>query len=125
MAADEPTDRRPEGEPDQPTRHNVSNAIKWFSADRSRTHQAIPHSNGPITPGRLLDWARFDIQLNQLLDEKGAKQSHALIRAQAEWLIRWMPMNHNPPALDSAQQAGRAWGFWSPRAPKSFPIRKC
>ncbi|MFF8431039.1 hypothetical protein ACF07Y_39080 [Streptomyces sp. NPDC016566] len=49
--------------------------------------------------------------MNRLLDEETAGQAQALVTAQADWLIRWMPRDHNPPSLDSAQQAGRAWGI--------------
>ncbi|OEJ23002.1 hypothetical protein AR457_38025 [Streptomyces agglomeratus] len=104
MAADEPGPRRPRGD-------NVQNAIEWFTTDHSRTRQTIEHPAGPIAPGQLLDSARFDVQVNQLLDRQAAEQAQALIHAQAEWLIRRMPSEHNHLSLDSAQQAGRAWGI--------------
>lgn len=109
MAADEPQAQRPGDDAD--LRNNVQNAIEWFTTDRSRTRQAIEHPDGPIAPGRLLDWARFDAQVNQLLDGTAAEQAQALVRAQADWLIRWMPSDHHPLSLDSAQQAGRAWAI--------------
>ncbi|RNG34353.1 hypothetical protein, partial [Streptomyces botrytidirepellens] len=89
----------------------VHNAIEWFTTDRSRTRQAIEHPDGPIAPGQLLDSARFDVQVNGLLDGETDGQAQALVQAQAEWLIRWMPPDHKPLSLDSAQQAGRAWGI--------------
>ncbi|MER6432080.1 hypothetical protein ABT272_30795 [Streptomyces sp900105245] len=104
MAADDPDARRPAGD-------TVRAAINWFSTDRSPTRQTIEQPDGPIAPGRLLDSARFDIQVNHLLGGETAGQAQALVSAQAQWLIRWMPRDHHPPSLDSAQQAGRAWGI--------------
>ncbi|MEU5193735.1 hypothetical protein AB0G86_06675 [Streptomyces scabiei] len=109
MAADGSDARRPGA--DRPRGDNVRNAIEWFTTDRSRIRQAIEYPDGPIEPGVLLDSARFDVQVNRLLDGETAEQAQALIHAQAEWLIRWMPSDHNPLSLDSAQQAGRAWGI--------------
>ncbi|MFE9250849.1 hypothetical protein [Streptomyces sp. NPDC007088] len=111
MAADEPDRREPDDGADPPTRNNAHKAIEWFTTDRSRTRQAIDHPDGPITPGRLLDWARFDVQVNRLLDGEAADHAQALVHAQAEWLIQRMPSDHAPLSLDSAQQAGRAWGI--------------
>lgn len=110
MAADEPDARRPGGDADPPQRTNVQNAIEWFSTDHSRTRQVIDHPEGPIKPGRLLYLAQTELQGNQLLDGT-ADQARALVRAQAAWLIRRMPSDHDPLSLDSAQQAGRAWAI--------------
>ncbi|MFD6329167.1 hypothetical protein ACFWGI_06260 [Streptomyces niveus] len=110
MATDEPAAPPPSGDPGQPLRNNVSHAIEWFTTDRSSTYQAIEHRDGPISPSQLLSSARFDEEFNPLRDETAADQSQALVHAQAGWLIRWMPSDHDPPSLDSAQQAGRAWG---------------
>jgi hypothetical protein len=111
VAADEPDGRRPGGDAARPPGDNVQNAIEWFTTDRSRTRQTIEYPDGPVAPGQLLDSARFDVQVNGLLDDAPAEQAQALVRAQAEWLIRWMPRDHTPLSLDSAQQAGRAWGI--------------
>lgn len=111
MAADEPDAPRPSGDAARPPRNNAQEAIEWFTTDRSRTRQTIAHPDGPIAPGQLLDSARFDVQVNRLLDGEKAEQAQALVHAQAEWLIRWMPSDHDPLSLDSAQQAGRAWGI--------------
>ncbi|MFJ9580662.1 hypothetical protein ACIRQF_30265 [Streptomyces sp. NPDC101191] len=111
MAADEPDAQRPGGDAARPSENTIQNAIEWFSSDRSRTRQTIEHPDGPIAPGKLLDSARFDVQVNRLLDGETAEQAKDLVRAQAEWLIRWMPRDHQPLSLDSAQQAGRAWGI--------------
>lgn len=108
MVADEPY-----GPADaaRPARDNVHNAIAWFAQDRSRTRQSIEHLDGVIAPGRLLESALFDVQVNGLLDGRVSEQAQALVDAQAEWLIRQMPSSHQPLSLDSAQQAGRAWGI--------------
>lgn len=110
MAADDPDARSPDTDASPPTRNNAPKAIEWFTADHSDTHQAIQHPGGPITPGRLLDLARSDIQANRRQDKGVADRAQALVQAQAEWLIRRMPSDHTPLSLDSAQQAGRAWG---------------
>jgi hypothetical protein len=111
VAADESDARRPGGDAARPSGSNVQNAIEWFTTDRSRTRQSIEHPDGPIAPGKLLTSARFDVQVNRLLNRETAEQAQGLIHAQAEWLIRWMPRDHRPLSLDSAQQAGRAWGI--------------
>ncbi|MGW3928706.1 hypothetical protein ACWECC_11450 [Streptomyces microflavus] len=110
MAADEPDGRRPGGDAARPLGVNVQNAIEWFTTDRSPTRQAIDHPDGPVAPGKLLASAHFDIQVYRLLNGAPAEQAQTLVRAQAEWLIRRMPSAHAPLSLDSAQQAGRAWG---------------
>ncbi|MFF2206003.1 hypothetical protein [Streptomyces sp. NPDC058145] len=111
MAAEEPQNPGASGDAAGPSGDNVHNAIAWFTEDRSRTRQSIEHPDGAVAPGRLLESARFDVQINELLDGRVSEQSQALARAQAEWLIRQMPSHHQPPSLDSAQQAGRAWGI--------------
>ncbi|MEU9761841.1 hypothetical protein AB0D98_19260 [Streptomyces sp. NPDC047987] len=110
MAADEPGAGLPGGDAAQQPGDNVHNAIEWFTEDRSNTRQIIERPDGPIDAGRLFGLARFDVQVNRLLNGQPAEQAQALVRAQAEWLIRWMPSDHQPLSLDSAQQAGRAWG---------------
>ncbi|WP_327411241.1 hypothetical protein OG458_41635 (plasmid) [Streptomyces sp. NBC_01281] len=92
-------------------RSTIQRAIDWFATDRSPTRQTIPHHDGPITPDQLLGQARFDIQVNSMLSGQATTQAQQLVRAQADWLIQHMPSDHNPPSLDSAQQAGRAWGI--------------
>ncbi|WP_331732864.1 hypothetical protein OG613_48805 (plasmid) [Streptomyces sp. NBC_00015] len=121
--ADEPDARRWGGDAARPRGDNVRKAIEWFTADRSRTRQAIETADGPIAPGELLDSARFDVEVNRLLDGEPAEQAQALVQAQAEWLVRWMPRDHNPLALDSAQQAGRAWGILITSDVKGLPDR--
>ncbi|MFI9771841.1 hypothetical protein ACIHJG_33995 [Streptomyces sp. NPDC052415] len=110
MAADEPDAGLPGGNPARQPEDHATHAIKWFTEDRSRTRQIIDRPDGPIDAGRLLGLARFDVQVNRLLNGQPAVHAQALVRAQAEWLIRWMPGDHQPLSLDSAQQAGRAWG---------------
>lgn len=110
MAADEPGSQPTGSDADQPG-SRVQRAIAWLSEDQSRTRQSIEQQNGPIAPGNLLESARFDVQVDRLLTGAGTDQAHALVRAQAGWLIRRMPPEDNPPSLDSAQQAGRAWGL--------------
>ncbi|KNE83352.1 hypothetical protein AB0B04_19420 [Streptomyces xinghaiensis] len=106
------TGSRPAG-PDGPE-NTVQRAIAWLHGDHSRTRQILTHRDRLISPGQLLDTARFDVQVDRLLangiTRVGQVQAQALIQAQAEWLIRHMPPDI-PPALDSAQQAGRAWGI--------------
>ncbi|MEU1465839.1 hypothetical protein ABZ467_35365 [Streptomyces sp. NPDC005727] len=111
MAAEEPQNPGAGADAAGPSGDNVHNAIAWFTKDRSRTRQSIEHPDGAVAPGRLLESARFDVQINELLDGRASEQSQALVRAQADWLIRQMPSHHQPPSLDSAQQAGRAWGI--------------
>ncbi|MFI5864593.1 hypothetical protein [Streptomyces sp. NPDC051546] len=111
MAADEPHGPGPGGDPARPPRDDVHDATAWFSKDQSRTRQVIDHPDGGRAPGQLLKSARFDVQVNQLLDGHSAEQAQALIHAQADWLIRQMPSDHGTLSLDSAQQAGRAWGI--------------
>ncbi|MFH0246070.1 hypothetical protein ACGRHY_27470 [Streptomyces sp. HK10] len=110
MAADEPATPGA-GESARPPGDNVHKAIAWFAQDRSRTRQSIEHPGGVIAPGRLLESALFDVQVNRLLDGRASEQAQALVDAQTDWLIRQMPANHQPLSLDSAQQAGRAWGI--------------
>ncbi|MFH8257619.1 hypothetical protein [Streptomyces roseolus] len=111
MAADEPDTRGAGGDAARPAGDNVHNAIEWFTKDHSRTRQSIEHPDGAIAPGQLLESALFDVQVNGLLDGGVSEQAQALVNAQAQWLIRQMPSNHKPLSLDSAQQAGRAWGI--------------
>ncbi|MEU1076295.1 MULTISPECIES: hypothetical protein [unclassified Streptomyces] len=113
MAADEPHARGSGGDAARFPGDNVQSAIAWFTEDHSRTRQTIEHPDGTIAPGQLLESARFDVQVNGLLDGQDAEraQAQALVHAQAEWLIRRMPSDHHPLSLDSAQQAGRAWGI--------------
>lgn len=108
MAADEYDAGLPGGDAARQPGENVRNAIEWFTEDRSRTRQIIEHPDGPIDAGGLLASARFDVQVNRLLNGQPGEEA-ALVRAQAEWLIRRMPSDHQPLSLDSAQQAGRAW----------------
>ncbi|MGP3636876.1 hypothetical protein ACTU45_26565 [Streptomyces sp. 24-1644] len=110
MAADEPDAGLPGGDAARQPGDNVHSAIDWFTEDRSRTRQIIERPHGPIDAGHLLALARFDVQVNRLLNGQPAEQAQALVRAQAEWLIRRMPSDHQLLSLDSAQQAGRAWG---------------
>ncbi|MFF1678357.1 hypothetical protein ACFVYG_20250 [Streptomyces sp. NPDC058256] len=109
MAAEEPDARSPGGDTGQPE-NAVQSAIEWFTDDQSHTRQAIEGPDGLISPGQLLDSARFDVQISRLLPGDVAEQGQRLLHAQAEWLIRRMPRDHKP-SLDSAQQAGRAWGI--------------
>ncbi|MGW3387324.1 hypothetical protein [Streptomyces cinereoruber] len=111
MGADEPDARGAGGAAARPPRDNIQNAIAWFTEDQSRTRQSIETPDGAIAPGQLLASARFDEQINRLLDGQDEEQPRALVQAQAEWLIRRMPSDHHPLSLDSAQQAGRAWGI--------------
>ena len=121
MAADEPDAGLPGGDAARQPWDNVHNAIEWFTEDRSHTRQTIEQSDGPIDAGQLLGSARFDVQVNRLLDGQSAEQAQALVRAQAEWLIRWMPSDHHPLSLDSAQQAGRAWGILITSGTEALP----
>ncbi|MER5617656.1 hypothetical protein [Streptomyces sp. NPDC002215] len=121
MTADKFDGRPPGGDAARRPEDNVQKAIGWFTTDRSRTRQTIEYPDGPVAPGQLLDSARFDVQVNGLLDGKPAEQAQALARAQAEWLIRWMPRDHTPLSLDSAQQAGRAWGILITSATEALP----
>ncbi|MFF8618625.1 hypothetical protein [Streptomyces sp. NPDC015350] len=111
MAADEPHAPGAGGDAARPPGDNIHNAIAWFTQDHSRTRQSIEHPDGAIVPGQLLESAIFDLQINGLLDGRVSEQAQALVHAQAEWLIRQMPGSHQPLSLDSAQQAGRAWGI--------------
>jgi hypothetical protein len=121
VTADEPDGRQPGGDAARLPGDNVQKAIEWFTTDRSRTRQAIEYPDGPVAPGQLLDSARFDVQVNGLLDGAPAEQAQTLVRAQAEWLIRWMPSDHAPLSLDSAQQAGRAWGILITSVTEALP----
>ncbi|MFD7861545.1 hypothetical protein [Streptomyces sp. NPDC059783] len=111
MAANGPQAHGAGGGADRSSGSTVHNAIEWFTTDHSRTRQRIEHPGGAIAPGRLLELALFDIQVNGLLDRRVPEQAQVLVHAQAEWLIRQMPSSHQPLSLDSAQQAGRAWGI--------------
>ncbi|WP_225637428.1 hypothetical protein [Streptomyces solaniscabiei] len=108
--ADEPEASRP-GEDAAQLHDDVQNAIDWFSTDRSHTRQAIEHPAGAISPGHLLGLARFGVQFTQMLNGSVTDQAQDLVQAQADWLIHRMPSDHTPLSLDSAQQAGRAWGI--------------
>ncbi|MEU3640947.1 hypothetical protein AB0H23_32580 [Streptomyces albogriseolus] len=110
MAADESNTPGAGGDAARPWRDNVHDAIEWFTHDHSRTRQSIERPDGAIAPGRLLESALFDVQVHGLLDGRVSEQVQTLVHAQAEWLIRQMPSHHQPLSLDSAQQAGRAWG---------------
>ncbi|MEU7028816.1 hypothetical protein AB0A60_19265 [Streptomyces sp. NPDC046275] len=110
MAADESDTPGAGGDAARPWRDNVHDTIEWFTQDHSRTRQSIERPDGAIAPGRLLESALFDVQVHGLLDGRVSEQAQALVHAQAEWLIRQMPSHHQPLSLDSAQQAGRAWG---------------
>ncbi|MFE7777708.1 hypothetical protein ACFU5O_28170 [Streptomyces sp. NPDC057445] len=85
-------------------------AIQWFTNDTSRTRQAVAGPEGPVSPGQLLAAARYEMQLDGLLGSDGHDTAPALVEAQARWLIQHMPDDQHP-SLDSAQQAGRAWGI--------------
>jgi hypothetical protein len=108
VAADEPEPRPTDGSFEQPP-STIQRAIAWLTDDQTNTRQVIEQRDGPIVPGQLLESARFDAHVESLLPG-ATDQTTALIHAQAEWLIRRMPPEHSPPSLDSAQQAGRAWG---------------
>lgn len=108
MAADEPDGPRPGGRSARPVGEVVQTAIDWFTTDRSHTR---PDPDGAVAPGQLLGSARFEIQVSRLLTGAPAEQAQALVHAQADWLISRMPRDHSPLSLDSAQQAGRAWGI--------------
>ncbi|MFD6465399.1 hypothetical protein [Streptomyces goshikiensis] len=106
MAADESAlDRRDAQGPDP-----VQDAIDWFTHDTSDTPQGIPRPEGPVAPGDLLTEALRQAAFDDLLAPSASRKPE-LVRAQAAWLIRHMPGDHEPHALDSAQQAGRAWGI--------------
>ncbi|MER5890606.1 hypothetical protein ABT160_42840 [Streptomyces sp. NPDC001941] len=85
-------------------------AIEWFTSDRTTTRQAIDLPDGPTAPGRLLEIARFQAQANDLMNTGDQEQERTLTQAQAHWIIRQMPAGPQPISIDSAQQAGRAWG---------------
>ncbi|MGP3951265.1 hypothetical protein [Streptomyces sp. 7N604] len=107
MVADEP--QPSQAAADQPD-DSIQAAIRWFSLDTAATRQAIPRPDRPqpTGPGTLLADATYDLQFERLLPGEGRER--ALVDAQATWLIRRLPAGHQPPSLDSAQQAGRAWG---------------
>lgn len=106
MAADESAlDRREVQGPDP-----VQDAIDWFTHDTADTPQSIPRPEGPVAPGDLLTEALRQAAFDDLLAPSASRKPE-LVRAQAAWLIRHMPGHHEPRALDSAQQAGRAWGI--------------
>lgn len=109
MAGDESAPRPPSGTAGQPT-DAVAAAINWLSNDGSDTRQSIDFRGAVVAPGQLLEEARFELEVEGLLTERPADQAQDLIRAQADWLIRHLPLDHDPPSVDSAQQAGRAWG---------------
>jgi hypothetical protein len=108
--ADEPGASRPDEDAAQ-LHDDVQNAIDWFSTDRSNFRHAVEHPDGAISPGHLLGLARFGVQFTRMLNGSVTDQAQGLIQAQAEWLIHRLPSDHNPLSLDSAQQAGRAWGI--------------
>ncbi|MGW6202169.1 hypothetical protein ACWF9B_00720 [Streptomyces sp. NPDC055089] len=108
MAADELDGPRPGGRSARPVGEVVQTAIDWFTTDRSHTR---PDPDGAVVPGQLLGSARFEILVSRLLTGAPAEQARALVHAQADWLISRMPHEHTPLSLDSAQQAGRAWGI--------------
>ncbi|MFE4309163.1 hypothetical protein ACFRR6_24300 [Streptomyces sp. NPDC056891] len=88
----------------------MQDAIDWFTHDTADTPQGIPLPGGPVAPGKLLTEALRQAAFDDLL-APSASRKQELVRAQASWLIRHMPGDHEPRALDSAQQAGRAWGI--------------
>ncbi|MFJ5635021.1 hypothetical protein ACIQF5_20580 [Streptomyces goshikiensis] len=106
MATDESALDRPAAQGPDP----VQDAIDWFTHDTSDTPQGIPRPEGPVAPGGLLTEALRQAAFDDLL-APSASRKQELVRAQAAWLIRHMPGDHEPRALDSAQQAGRAWGI--------------
>ncbi|MEU6070529.1 hypothetical protein ABZ864_40345 [Streptomyces sp. NPDC047082] len=108
MNGDGPRDL-PAAGADQPD-GTVERAIDWFTHDTESTRQTLDGPNGPISPGALLAAAHDKTRFDLLLPGTQENPAQALIRAQAEWLIRRMPSDHDPPDADSAQQAGRAWG---------------
>ncbi|MCZ1012293.1 hypothetical protein [Streptomyces lydicus] len=110
MAADVSTPQPSNGNADQPE-NTVQTAIDWLTGDRTRTRQRIERQGTLVAPGQLLEWARFEVQFDSLLPEQPTNRCQALINAQAEWLIRHLPPDDAPPSVDSAQQAGRAWGI--------------
>ncbi|MFE1781102.1 hypothetical protein ACFW9F_00545 [Streptomyces sp. NPDC059506] len=111
MADEEPHARGVGGDAARPSEDDVRRAIAWFTEDHSRTRQSIEHPDGVVAPGQLLQSAHFDVQVDGLLGGRSSEQAQDLVHAQADWLIRQMPGNHHPLSLDSAQQAGRAWGI--------------
>ncbi|MFB7836162.1 hypothetical protein [Streptomyces sp. NPDC056056] len=106
MAADESAPDRRAAQGQDP----VQDAIDWFTHDTTDTPQAITRPEGPVAPGNLLTEALRQTAFDDLL-APSASRKQELVRAQAAWLIRHMPADHEPRALDSAQQAGRAWGI--------------
>ncbi|MFE0779088.1 hypothetical protein, partial [Streptomyces sp. NPDC058861] len=106
MAADESALDRRDGQRPDP----VQDAIDWFAHDTSDTPQDIPTPGGAVGPGTLLTEALRQAAFDDLLAPSASRQQE-LVEAQAAWLIRHMPDDHEPRALDSAQQAGRAWGI--------------
>ncbi|MEU9421000.1 hypothetical protein [Streptomyces sp. NPDC048272] len=108
MASDEPT--RGEAASAEAPEDPVQDAIDWFNRDTTNTPQDIPRDAGPIAPGNLLTEAHRQAAFDDLL-APSASRLPELVHAQATWLVRHMPRDHDPRALDSAQQAGRAWGI--------------
>ncbi|MET8676100.1 hypothetical protein ABZW18_00460 [Streptomyces sp. NPDC004647] len=95
----------------------VQAAIRWFDSDTAPTPQVSRRGiREPRAPGTLLSTARAALELDQLRPGAGhqrhgsAEEDAALVQAQVNWLIRRLPAEHHPTALDSAQQVGRAWG---------------
>ncbi|WP_326581735.1 hypothetical protein OIE69_44005 (plasmid) [Actinacidiphila glaucinigra] len=89
---------------------SVDAAIRWFAADTTHTRQALDHagSTTPLAPGKLLQEARHDLHFEALLPD--SSRVAQLAEAQATWLINRFPRGHARVSIDSAQQAGRAWG---------------
>ncbi|MEV6676271.1 hypothetical protein AB0N09_05295 [Streptomyces erythrochromogenes] len=105
--------------PEDPVQH----AIDWFNHDTTNTPQAIPRPAGPIAPGNLLTEAHRQAAFDDLL-APSASRLQDLVHAQATWLVRHMPSDHDPRALDSAQQAGRAWGILIATATDVLPSQE-
>jgi len=115
---DEPQQRRAAAQPDD----SIQAAITWFSTDTTDTRQALrrPGRPKPADPGTLLEEASYDLQFDRLLPGEGREGE--LVEAQATWLIRRLPPQHRRLSLDSAQQAGRAWGVLiTADVPKALP----
>ncbi|MFE7332555.1 hypothetical protein ACFU8W_48510 [Streptomyces sp. NPDC057565] len=102
----------------------IQRAIAWLTADNTTTRQSLLRLDGPTAPGEILAAARYDLQFERLLAGEAIDPAQALIEAEAQWLIRRMPDDHEPPALDSAQQAGRAWGILITADTEVFPAQR-
>lgn len=121
MASDEsPRDGAGSAEtPDDP----VQDAIDWFNHDTTNTPQDIQRGAQPIAPGNLLTEAHRQAAFDDLLAPSVSRLPE-LVHAQATWLVRHMPRDHDPRALDSAQQAGRAWGILIAAATDVIPSQQ-